>query len=149
MSTTNDELGALAAQAEGLEADAAAATAAPGAGGEQAPAVPVQTNAQLLAGVFELGRETFCVVSGLQSPRHVLDGPTVQQLGEVWGAVADKRGWDLSRLMGDYAAEFAAVACTITIGMKLNKAVAAELATREPKEKGERVIEPAPQPVAA
>lgn len=142
----NDELGALAAQAEGLEAEAAAADGV-GQGGEPVPAAPVQTNAQLLAGVFQLGRDVGCIVAGVHSPRVVLDDGTLQQLGDAWGAVADKRGWDLQRLMGDYAAEVSAVMITFTVGMRVNKALQAELAARERKA-GEpaAVPEPAPQP---
>lgn len=142
----NDELGALAAQAEGLEAEAAAADGA-GQGGEPVPAAPVQTNAQLLAGVFQLGRDVGCIVAGVHSPRVVLDDGTLQQLGDAWGAVADKRGWDLQRLMGDYAAEVSAVMITFTVGMRVNKALQAELAARERKDREpEAVPEPAPQP---
>lgn len=133
--TTNDELGALAAHAQGLEAEAA--TTVEGAGAQQAPAVPVQTNAQLLAGVFQLGRDVGCIVAGVQSPRVVLDDGTLQQLGDAWGAVADKRGWDLQRLMGDYAAEVSAVMVTITVGVKVNKALQTELAMRERDQGGE------------
>lgn len=146
MTTTNDELGALAAQAEGLEAEAAAATGE-GQGAEQAPAVPVQTNAQLLAGVFQLGRDVGCIVAGVQSPRIVLDDATLQQLGDAWGAVADKRGWNLQRLMGDYAAEVSAVMVTITVGVRVNKALQTELAMRErAAAEPAAAVEPAPQP---
>lgn len=143
----SDELKALAAQAEGLESEAAAAEAGAAVGGEQQPAAPVQTNAQLLAGVFQLGREVGCIIADVQSPRVVLDDATLQQLGDAWGAVADKRGWDLNRVMGDYATEVTAVMVTITVAVKVNKALQTELATRErkPGEPGE-VIEPAPQP---
>ncbi|SDP81164.1 hypothetical protein SAMN04489708_12835 [Paracidovorax cattleyae] len=80
------------------------------------------------------------MVLEVQSPRAVLDDGTLQQLGEVWGAVADKRGWNLQQLMGDWGPEIAAVMTTITIGMRLSKAVGQELAARE------RKPEPAPQP---
>ncbi|GKS96767.1 hypothetical protein [Acidovorax sp. SUPP2825] len=138
MAEKTDELSALAGQAAGLET--AQEQAAEGQGG--APAAPVQTNAKILAGAFHLGREVSCAVLGLQSPRMVLDDPTLQQLGDVWGAVADKRGWDISAILGDYAAEVAAVMLSITVGVKLMKAAGAELDARE------RKPEPAPSPDA-
>ena len=145
MSTTDNELGALAAQAESLEAEAATAMGE-GQGSEQQPVVPVQTNAQLLAGVFQLSRDVGCIVAGVQSPRVVLDDATLQQLGDAWGAVADKRGWDLQRLMGDYAAEVSAVMVTITVGVRVNKALQTELAMREKDADPAAVVEPVPQP---
>lgn len=60
------ELGALAAQAEGMEAAEAAEAAA--AQGEAPEAAPSVSNAQLLAGTFQLARDTFCIVGELQSP---------------------------------------------------------------------------------
>lgn len=127
----NDDLAALAGQAEALQAEAGAD--AQGEGGAQAAEPARQTNGQLLAGTFHLAREVGCALGGVQSPRMVLDDPTLQQLGDAWGAVADKRGWDLQKIMGDYAAEVAAVMLTITIGTRLNRAIQAELAARDPK----------------
>lgn len=117
-----DDLEILAQQASTLEAEQPTS-------GEPAPppAPPVQTNAQLLAGTFQLAREAFCIIGEVRSPRAVLDDGTLQQLGDAWGAVADKRGWDLSKLMGDYGPEVAAVMLTITVGTKLAKVVQAEL----------------------
>ncbi len=132
-----DELSALAGQAAGLES-AQEEAAAVGQGG--APVPPPQTNAQILAGAVHLAREASCIVLDVQSPRAVLDEATMQQLGEVWGAVADKRGWNLNQLMGDWGVEIAAVMTTVTIGMRLSKAVGAELEARERRPK------PAPQP---
>lgn len=124
----HDELSALAAQAEGLET---AQDAAQQGQGEPQQAAPVQTNAQLLAGTFQLAREVGCVVAGVNSPRVVLDDATLTQLGDAWGAVADKRGWDLAKLMGDYAAEVSAVMLTVAVLSKVAKGVQNELAARE------------------
>lgn len=134
-----DELAALAGQAASLES-AQDEAAAVGQGG--APVPPPQTNAQILTGAVHLAREASCIVLDVQSPRSVLDEATMQQLGEAWGAVADKRGWNLQQLMGDWGVEIAAVMTTITVGMRLSKAVGAELAARD------RKPEPAPQPAA-
>lgn len=128
------ELEALAAQAEGLEADRAQDAAGQDAGPGAAQGVPLQTNADLLAGTFQLARDVFCIIGEVQAPRMVLDDATVVQLGQAWGAVADKRGWDLSKLLGDYAAEVAAVMMTLTVGGKLVKAVRAEMDAKAPRE---------------
>lgn len=128
------ELEGLAVQAEGLGAADAAAGVGAGDAQGQPQAAPVQTNADLLAGTFQLAREVFCIVGEVQAPRQVLDDATLQQLGQAWGAVADKRGWDLGKLMGDYAAEIAAVMMTFTVGGKLVKAVRAELDAKAPRE---------------
>ena len=123
------ELGALAAQAEGMEAAEAAA-----AKGEAPEAAPSVSNAQLLAGAFQLARDTFCIVGELQSPRLVLTDDACNQLGAAWGAVADKRGWDLVGVLGDYAAEFSAVMLSVTLGMKLRRVVGDELAVKAERE---------------
>ena len=126
------ELGALAAQAEGMEAAEAAEAAA--AQGEAPEAAPSVSNAQLLAGTFQLARDTFCIVGELQSPRLVLTDDACNQLGAAWGAVADKRGWDLVGVLGDYAAEFSAVMLSVTLGMKLRRGVGDELAVKAERE---------------
>lgn len=131
---TGGELEALALQAEGIGAspEAAGPGDAQGEGAQGAP--PGQSNADLLAGTFQLARDVVCIIGEVQAPRQVLDDATLQQLGAAWGAVADKRGWDLSKLMGDYAAEIAAVMMTFTVGSKLVKAMRAELDAKAPRE---------------
>lgn len=128
------ELEALAAQAEGLQAEHQQAQGAEQGDGEQAQGVPLQSNAELLAGTFHLAREVVCIIGEVQAPRHVLDDTTLQQLGQAWGDVADKRGWDLHKIMGDYAAEIAAAMLTFTVGGKLVKAVRAEIDAKAPAE---------------
>lgn len=143
MTTTtpkNDDLAALASQAQGLEAADSGAAPEGDAGG--APEAPGQSNAALLAGTFHLMREVGCALGSVQSPRIVLNDQTLDQLGDAWGRVADKRGWNLQQIMGDYAAEVAAFMLTITIVSRLNKAVRDELATKKPAEAAP--AEPAP-----
>jgi len=132
MSTTqNDDLALLAGQAQGLDDAAAGATAEQG--GAAPPEPPGQSNAELLAGTFHMLREAGCVLGGVESPRRVLDDAMLGALGNAWGAVCDKRGWDLKSIMGNYGPEVAAVMLSITVAQRLNAAVSAELAAREPK----------------
>lgn len=130
----NDDLLALTGQAQTLEAEAASDGAAgPGAGADAGGPPPGQSNAELLTGTFHMLRETGCILGGVESPRRVLDDNVLAQLGGAWGAVCDKRGWDLSALMGNYGPEVTAVLLSITVVQRLNAAVRAELAAREPK----------------
>lgn len=126
------ELGALAAQAEGMEAAEAAEAAA--AQGEAPEAAPSVSNAQLLDGAFQLARDTGCIVFDLQSPKAVLTDETCGQLGAAWGAVCDKKGWNLAGVMGDYAAEVTAFVMTATLIMKLRRVVGDELAVKAERE---------------
>jgi hypothetical protein len=119
-----NEFDNLAAEAEAISIDQ------PLPGESQAPAVdapPEQSSGALLAGMIELAREVFCTIGGVQSPRQVLTPGTVEQLGQAWGAVADKRGWNLSKMMGDYAAEVSAVMVTVPVVIALRRSVVAEL----------------------
>lgn len=123
-------LGALAAQAEGMEAaDAAEAAAAQGEAPE-AGAQPM-TNAQMIAGALELARETACALFDLRSPAAVLTDARIEKLGELWGRVADKRGWNLAGALGNYAEEIAALMGTIGIARELAHAVVAELDAKQ------------------
>lgn len=143
---TTNELEALAQQAEAQQAASAAeqAQAQPGAGeGAQPGQAPGQSNAEIIAGTLEIGREVFCAVAQVQAPRHVLDDPTVQALGDAWGRVADKRGWNLAGIMGDYAAEIAAIMLTVTVGGKLVKATRAELDAKAAAEANDKPAETA------
>lgn len=120
-------LEALAAQAEGLEAP-------PVEQGAQAVQVEAATpsNGELLAGMFVVVRDLACMVLDLKSPRVTFPDNDAAQLGQAWGAVCDKRGVDLGRLMGDYGAEVAAVIITATVAKRVMVAAKAELAERAP-----------------
>lgn len=119
-------LDALAAQAEGLEVDQA----------EQGAPVPVEqpkaSNGEILGGMFAMVRDLACMVLDLRSPKATFPDQDAMQLGQAWGAVCDKRGVDLARIMGDYGAEVAAVVMTATVFKRVSSAVNAELAAREP-----------------
>lgn len=134
-----DELGALALQAERLESEAQQEEAAPGAPPEPAP----QTNAQIIAGVLMLARDTACILFELKSPAAVLTDGKVEQLGDLWGRVADKRGWNLASAMGDYVEEITALMGTIGIARELAQAVVMELDAKRSRDEARTVDAPA------
>lgn len=108
--------------------------AAPGADQQEQAQEPQRlTNAQIVAGALAAGRDVFCIVTKLESPKQHLDAAAVQQLGELWGPVLDKHGIDLATYLGDYALEIGAVIGTITIGAKLRAAVIAEMIAKRPQ----------------
>jgi hypothetical protein len=88
------------------------------------------TNAQILAGAIAAGREVFCAVTKLKSPKTHLDDDTAKRLGELWGPVLEKHGWNLGEVMGNYALEVAAIIGTLTIGASVRAAVIAEIASQ-------------------
>lgn len=97
-----------------------------------APAAPEKpSSAQIISGAVAAGREVFCLVAKLQSPKVHLDDATAQQLGALWGPVLDKHGIDLGQYLGDYALEIAAVIGTVTIGAGVRSAVLAEIAAKD------------------
>jgi hypothetical protein len=107
--------------------------AAPGAPQpEQAQEPQRLTNAQIVAGALAAGRDVFCIVTKLESPRQHLDAAAVQQLGQLWGPVLDKHGIDLAAYLGDYALEIAAALGTVTIAAKLRAAVIDEMIAKRP-----------------
>ncbi len=93
----------------------------------QPEAPPPLTAAQIIAGALSAGREVFCMVTKLQSPRVHLDDATTQQLGALWGPVCEKHHIDLAKYLGDYALEIAAVIGSLGIAANLRAAVVAEI----------------------
>ncbi len=127
-------LDALALQADQIDSKAQQDAKPEGQAQEPQPeAAPAPTNAQVIAGALAMGREVFCAVSKLQSPRFHLNDEAVQQLGAVWGPVCDKHGWDLNAAMGDWGIEIAALVVTAQIGLTLRAAVVEEIAARNAK----------------
>jgi len=150
MTSTNtprpDDLGALAMQAAQLESEAA--DAAQGGAPGEGPAAPEQTNAAIIAGTLQLARDTACILFELRSPAAVLTDGKIEQLGELWGRVADKRGWNLASALGDYVEEITALMGTIGIARELVQAVLMELDHKARKD-AERTVEAAPPAPAA
>jgi hypothetical protein len=91
---------------------------------------PPISNQQAIAGALAAGREAFCLFTKLQSPKQTLDDATCDQLSAVWAKVLDKRGIQLSKYMGDYAAEIAAAMATFAVAKAVHGGVQAELAAR-------------------
>lgn len=131
-------LDALAAQAEGLEVGQVEQ------GGPVAAEQPKPSNAEILAGAFAMFRDLACMILDLQTPKATFPDRDAGQLGQAWGAVCDKRGVDLARIMGDYGAEVTAVVITATVLKRVATAAKAELAARDPA----AVTEAAPVPAA-
>lgn len=150
MTTKNekpDDLGALAMQAQQLEQDtqqqADAASGAPPEGAQ-----PVQTNGSIIAGTLMLARDTACVLFELRTPAMVLTDAKIEQLGGLWGKVADKRGWNLASALGDYVEEITALMGTIGIARELVQAVMMELDAKA-KRDAARTVEEATAPAPA
>ncbi len=125
MTTTTDPtnpLDALAAQADTLHAEPL-----PGQLGDEPEALGL-SNEQTIAGAIGAAREAFCFFTRLESPRRVLDDPTVSQLATLWAPVCEKHGINLGQYLGDYALELAAAIGTFTVVASLRTAVVAELA---------------------
>lgn len=92
---------------------------------------PKMSNAQILAGGLSAGRDVFCAVTKLQSPKRVLDDSKTKTIADLWAPVLDKYGFDLGAYLGDYALELTAVIGTIAIVSEVRQAVIAEIAQRE------------------
>lgn len=126
-------LDALAMQGDQLDQKAEADARQDNGQEAQPEAAAPPSNAQVIAGALALGREVFCAVSKLQSPKVHLNDEAVQQLGAVWGPVCEKHGWNLHEAMGDWGLEIAALVVTAQIGLALRAAVVEELAARNAK----------------
>lgn len=143
-----DELGALAMQAQQLEQDAQQQADAP-SGAPPEGAQPVQTNGSIIAGTLMLARDTACVLFELRTPAMVLTDAKIEQLGELWGKVADKRGWNLASALGDYVEEITALMGTIGIARELVQAVMMELDAKAKRDAARTVeADQAPAPAA-
>lgn len=133
--TPTDTLETLEFTAIGQDANAAQGT--------QEPEAPALTNTQIISGALAMGRDVFCTFTDLQSPQRTLDNAKTDALGEAWGKVCDKRGYDLGGYLGDYVLEIGAIVVTFAIAKDVRAGVLAELAAREPVEaKTTEVTEP-------
>lgn len=126
-----DPLEALAAQADNLppplgegvtDADVAERAAQ-----EEAPAL---TNAQTLAGMFQLARDTVINLADVQSLNNTLPNPATEQLGAMWGKVLDGYGIQLSAYMGKHADLIAASIMTLVIAKGVRDGYMAERAAK-------------------
>lgn len=103
--------------------------------------VPVQSNAELLAGAIGLVRDTVTQLAGVRSIQHTLNPDVVAHLGQVWGAVCDRYGIRLQAYMGNHAELIAATLTTLAIGRSVLVEYRAEQAA-----KAKATPEPTPAP---
>jgi len=141
-----DALASLADEARQITADAEAAND-PDGPGQAAPPEPEQSNAELIAGVLQMVRDAGCQLSGLQTPARVATDKKLENIGLLWGKVADKRGWNIAGMLGGYAEEIAATIATVALGRELAHVITAELAARR-RDVPAANDEPAPAPPA-
>lgn len=138
-----DPLEALAGEADQLAAD----TAPPlgegvtdaDAGMRDAP--PVHTNAELVAGMVKLARDTVTQLADVQSIQRTLDDGAAERLGAMWGDVLDGYGIRLSDHFGKHGQAIMATLATLAIGVNVYKGYRAEQAARAP------TPSPAPSPL--
>lgn len=124
-----DALAGLAVEASAITAEAANDTGPPQAAND-AKAEPEQSNAELISGVLQMVRDAGCQLSGLQTPARVATDQRLENIGMLWGRVADKRGWNIAGMLGGYAEEIAATIATVALGRELAHVITAELAAR-------------------
>lgn len=91
------------------------------------------TAAQIIGGALAAGREVFCLVTKLDSPKRVLTDDRAQHLGALWGPVCEKHGIDLAKYLGDYALEVGALVGSFAVVMELRAAVTAEIVAKRGK----------------
>ncbi len=141
--TKQDDLGALAMQAAQLESEAAAGHEGQG-GAPGADAVPPeQTNAEIIAGTLMMARDGAAVMFELRSLGMVAPDQRLQQIGVLWGNVADDYGWDLKAVMGKHANLFMAGFASFGLAREIAAAVSAELDAKARRE-AERTVDAAP-----
>lgn len=142
--TRADPLEDLAGEADTLAAEANAPPLGEGvtdadAGMRDAP--PVATNAELLASMVKLARDTVTQLADVQSIQRTLDDGVAAQLGAMWGDVLDGYGIRLSDHMGKHGKAIMAALATAAIGVNVYRGYRAEQAARAP------TPSPAPSPL--
>lgn len=124
-----DALAGLAAEASTITKASNDPSMGPQAAND-AKAEPEQSNAELISGVLQMVRDAGCQLSGLQTPARVATDKRLENIGLLWGKVADKRGWNIAGMLGGYAEEIAATIATVALGRELAAVITAELAAR-------------------
>ncbi|AOS79225.1 hypothetical protein Q5W_09740 [Hydrogenophaga sp. PBC] len=132
--TRPDPLEALAGEADQLAAD----TAPPLGGGVtdadagMRDAPPVATNAELVAGMVKLARDTVTQLADVQSIQTTIADDVAERLGAMWGDVLDGYGIRLSDHMGKHGKAIMAALATAAIGVNVYRGYRAEQAARAP-----------------
>lgn len=87
-------------------------------------------NAQLLAGMFSLARDTVVNLADVQSLKHTLSDAQTAQLGTMWGQVLDSYGIRLDDYMGRHGPLIAATLATVAMGVNVVKGYREEQAAK-------------------
>lgn len=90
-------------------------------------------NAQLLAGMFSLARDTVVNLADVQSLRHTLTDAQTAQLGTMWGQVLDGYGIRLDAYMGRHGPLITAALATVAMGVNVVKGYRDEQAAKAAK----------------
>lgn len=102
-----------------------------------------QGNAELLAGMFQLARDTVTQLADVHSIQRTLPNEATVMLGNMWGNVLDGYGIKLSAYMGKHGALIMATVATLALGKNVLKGYREEMAAKKPT--GEPA--PAPEPL--
>jgi hypothetical protein len=103
----------------------------PQAGPDDAAQKPQASNAQILAGALAAGREVFCLVTDLQSPRRTMSDEALSQWAQAVAPALEKHGIDLGAVIGDFGPEIAAVVSTVILANAVRLGAVAELAAKK------------------
>jgi hypothetical protein len=90
------------------------------------------SNAQILAGALAAGREVFCLVTELQSPRRTMSDEALSQWAQAVAPALEKHGIDLGAVIGDFGPEIAAVVSTVILANAVRLGAVEELAAKKP-----------------
>lgn len=126
---------------EGLAAEADTLTQPPPLGegvtdadvAERARQEEGATNAELLANMIRLARDTVVTMADVQSLPHTLPDKAADQLGVMWGQVLDGYGIKLDTYMGKHGPLIMATVTTLAIGRGVVIGYRQEKAARAPK----------------
>lgn len=87
-------------------------------------------NAQLLAGMFSLARDTVIELADVQSLRVTLHDGKARALGVMWGQVLDSYGIKLDAYMGRHGPLITATLATLAMGVSVVKGYRDEQAAK-------------------
>lgn len=134
---TNDNkqagpLEAMAAEADNLAAPPLGEGVTDADVAERARQEEGATNAELLANMIRLARDTVITMADVQSLPQTLPDVAADQLGAMWGQVLDGYGIKLDSYMGKHGALIMATVTTLAIGRNVVIGYRQEKAARAP-----------------
>ena len=89
-----------------------------------------QGNAELLAGMFQLARDTVTQLADVHSIQRTLPNEATLHLGAMWGNVLDGYGIKLSAYMGQHGALIMAAIATMVMGKNVLRGYREEMAAK-------------------